>query len=164
VSLEESNVAPVQESRAKYVLKKQKQIEDLRGQSKVAGGVGQSLRSLAPVVRGELRSVVGLLLRSGKLAADWQNALEAAKGSEVPDDEKTISAVAVLLTNFADEAGKRVLTHGDMLLDRRSELTGKADGIEEMLKELHEKVAPEDSEDGTGNETPPPDSDDEAGA
>ncbi len=145
-------VEPVRETRAQYVLKKHIEIEDLRKKALAAKGVGQSLRNLAPVLAGELRAVVGLLLNTGRLCQQWDTALEAASESAVDDGDKTLAAVAAMLTQFASEAQKRITTHGDMLVDKRAHLLGKADGIEEMLRELHEVVTAPDAT----SETPPP--------
>ena len=152
--IKEIAVSTVATQRAQYVATKKQQADAMRKQAVAAKGVGKSLRNLAPVVVGELRSVVGLVLRTGRLQEQWSAALEAAEKSEVAEDERTLAAVAAILVEFANEAGKRIMQHGDILVEKRGTLIGKAAGIEEMLAELAETVP----ENGTGNGTSPPDS------
>jgi len=117
-------------------LQLRREAEELRMKANGCKGVGESLRNLAPVLAQELTSLVSLKLRTGRLADEWDEARAAAAKSSVEADQREMAALAALLMGFAREAGKRVMVHGDQLVEQRSELEGRAKGIEEALVAL----------------------------
>lgn len=130
------------------------EVEDLHKQAFAAAGVGRSLRGLAPVVRNELQSIVGMKLSQGLLAEEWKRAQEAAEKSDVEDSEKLLAAVSMMLVKFCDEAGKRVMEHGDILVAKHSELVGKANGIAEMIDELAPVAEDDEADSSTAKDEP----------
>lgn len=134
------------EKLAAYRDKQAKEIDHLRLQSKAATGVGNSLRSLAPVVANELRAVIGMKAQQGALSAEWSAALEAAAKSDAAPEDESLAALSIMLAGFAGEAGKRILSHADILLTKAGELEGQATGIEATLADISKIEADEGDE------------------
>jgi hypothetical protein len=114
----------------------------LRDQAKTAIGFAQAMRNLAPVVVRDFQAVVGVKLRAGLLMQEWSKAKEAAAKSEIEGDEKKeLAAVAVMLQQWAAEAGRRIAAHAQELERDGYRLEGRAEAAEEQL--AAEEVEPE---------------------
>ena len=127
-----------------YLAQKARECEQLRLEAKAASGVGRSLHSLAPVIANELQQFSLLQLRSGKLASDWQAALAAAeKSPRIPEESREVAALAALLDDWANQAGKLLRAHGSSLMRKAGQREGKAEGIEATISEMADGDAAE---------------------
>jgi len=127
-------------SYTRFQAKKLDEAAELRARADVAGGVGRSLHNLAPVVSGELRSIVQLLLANGQLKAQWDAAREAAARGGMGETDDELMAVAALLAQFATEAERRIISHANELAESHAQCIGKAAGIEEMVAEMAQET------------------------